>query len=123
MRSRLAVVALALAVLGERTIAQNPTVRISGRRSIVLSATDLSSLPRGSSRRRTVAKPSRTKAFRFASCSIEWTYQSAMRYADLSSRRPLREYAAPFRLVLTGEKRPARWVRQVVSIEVVQVPR
>ena len=24
----------------------------------------------------------------------------------------------PFQLILTGEKRPARWVRQVVSIEV-----
>jgi len=30
--------------------------------------------------------------------------------------------ALPFQLVLTGEKRPARWVRQVVSIEVVAPP-
>jgi hypothetical protein len=30
--------------------------------------------------------------------------------------------AAPFQLVLTNEKRPARWVRQVVSIEPISLP-
>jgi hypothetical protein len=30
--------------------------------------------------------------------------------------------ALPFQLVITDEKRPARWVRQVVSIEVVAPP-
>ncbi len=28
---------------------------------------------------------------------------------------------APFQLIITGEKRPARWVRQVVSIEVTSI--
>ena len=43
------------------------------------------------------------------------------RIAILADRRdgnPLTGNEAPFQLVLTGEKRPARWVRQVVSIEI-----
>jgi hypothetical protein len=31
--------------------------------------------------------------------------------------------AAPFQLILTGERRPARWVRQVASIEIRTVPK
>lgn len=38
--------------------------------------------------------------------------------ADRKDGNPLTANEAPFQLVLTGEKRPARWVRQVVSIEV-----
>ena len=38
--------------------------------------------------------------------------------ADRRDGKPLDEHGAPFRLILSGEKRPARWVRQVVSIEV-----
>ena len=38
--------------------------------------------------------------------------------ADRKNGTPLGGNEAPFLLVLTGEKRPARWVRQVVSIEV-----
>jgi hypothetical protein len=29
----------------------------------------------------------------------------------------------PTMTIITGEKRPARWVRQVVSIEIVSAPR
>ena len=36
---------------------------------------------------------------------------------------PLAGNAAPFQLIMTGEKRPARWVRQVVSIEIVRPAR
>lgn len=39
--------------------------------------------------------------------------------ADRKDGVPLGGNAAPFQLILTDEKRPARWVRQVVSIEVV----
>jgi hypothetical protein len=38
--------------------------------------------------------------------------------ADRKDGNPLAGNEAPFQLVLSGEKRPARWVRQVVSIEV-----
>jgi len=38
--------------------------------------------------------------------------------ADQKDGKPLTANEAPFQLVLTGEKRPARWVRQVVSIEI-----
>ena len=47
------------------------------------------------------------------------------RVAILADRRdgaPLPDNALPFQLVLTDEKRPARWVRQVVSIEVRPAP-
>ena len=39
--------------------------------------------------------------------------------ADRKDGAPLPPNAAPFQLVLTNEKRPARWVRQVVSVELV----
>jgi len=39
--------------------------------------------------------------------------------ADRKDGGPLPANALPFQLVLTDEKRPARWVRQVVSIEIV----
>lgn len=39
--------------------------------------------------------------------------------ADTKDGQPLGGNAAPYQLILDGEKRPARWVRQVVSIEVV----
>src|SRR5262249_41129471 len=38
--------------------------------------------------------------------------------ADRKDGKPLTGNEAPFQLVLAGEKRPARWVRQVTSIEV-----
>src|SRR5262249_12129871 len=38
--------------------------------------------------------------------------------ADHKNGAPLTGNEAPFVLILTGEKRPARWVRQVVSIDV-----
>ena len=41
--------------------------------------------------------------------------------ADRKDDAPLPANAAPFQLVITGEKRPARWVRQVVSIEVTSI--
>ena len=47
--------------------------------------------------------------------------------ADRKDGAPLPPNAAPFQLVITGEKRPARWVRQVVAIELMsytaRVPR
>jgi hypothetical protein len=48
------------------------------------------------------------------------------RVAILADRRngaPLGGNEAPFELILTGEKRPARWVRQVTSIELQPVGR
>jgi DMSO/TMAO reductase YedYZ molybdopterin-dependent catalytic subunit len=39
--------------------------------------------------------------------------------ADRRGGGPLPANALPFQLVLSDEKRPARWVRQVVSIEIV----
>jgi DMSO/TMAO reductase YedYZ molybdopterin-dependent catalytic subunit len=41
--------------------------------------------------------------------------------ADRKDDAPLPANVAPFQLVITGEKRPARWVRQVVSIEVTSI--
>jgi len=41
--------------------------------------------------------------------------------ADRKDGAPLAANAAPFQLVMTDEKRPARWVRQVVAIEVVSL--
>jgi DMSO/TMAO reductase YedYZ molybdopterin-dependent catalytic subunit len=38
--------------------------------------------------------------------------------ADTKDGEPLTGNAAPFQLVLEGEKRPARWVRQVIAIEI-----
>ena len=37
--------------------------------------------------------------------------------ADKRDGEALPANAAPFQLILSGEKRPARWVRQVISIE------
>jgi DMSO/TMAO reductase YedYZ molybdopterin-dependent catalytic subunit len=37
---------------------------------------------------------------------------------DSRDGKPLPDNAAPFQLIVPGEKRPARWVRQVVSIDV-----
>jgi Oxidoreductase molybdopterin binding domain len=42
--------------------------------------------------------------------------------ADKRDRKPLAESEGPWRLVVPGEKRAARWVRQVVSIKVVLLP-
>jgi hypothetical protein len=38
--------------------------------------------------------------------------------ADRKDGKTLTGNEAPFQLVLAGEKRPARWVRQVISIEI-----
>jgi len=38
--------------------------------------------------------------------------------ADTKDGQPLSGNAAPFQIVIQGEKRPARWVRQVISIEI-----
>jgi hypothetical protein len=38
--------------------------------------------------------------------------------ADRQAGAPLTAEEAPFQLILTGEKRAARWVRQVASIEI-----
>ena len=43
--------------------------------------------------------------------------------ADRKNGAPLSGNEAPFVLILTGEKHPSRWVRQVVSIEVQAVGR
>ena len=42
--------------------------------------------------------------------------------ADRKDGGPLAENALPFQIILADEKRPARWVRQVVSIEVRPAP-
>jgi DMSO/TMAO reductase YedYZ molybdopterin-dependent catalytic subunit len=42
--------------------------------------------------------------------------------ADRRDGQPLPENTLPFQLILAGEKRPSRWVRQVVSIEVRPAP-
>jgi len=42
--------------------------------------------------------------------------------ADRADGHPLDNKEGPFRLVVPGEKRMARWVRQVTSLKVVQVP-
>jgi DMSO/TMAO reductase YedYZ molybdopterin-dependent catalytic subunit len=42
--------------------------------------------------------------------------------ADRRDDAPLPANAAPFQVILSGELRPARWVRQVVSIEVRPAP-
>lgn len=41
--------------------------------------------------------------------------------ADAQDGAPLSPEAGPLRLVCPGDKRPARWVRQVISIEVVSL--
>ena len=42
--------------------------------------------------------------------------------ADAKDGQPLSGDAAPYQLILDGEKRPARWVRQVVELRLVSVP-
>ncbi|MBO9665009.1 molybdopterin-dependent oxidoreductase [Dokdonella sp.] len=42
--------------------------------------------------------------------------------ADHRDGKPLDAKEGPFRIVATGEKRPARWVRQVVAIDVLRAP-
>jgi hypothetical protein len=49
----------------------------------------------------------------------DWTVLLADRRNDST----LPDDALPYQLIVAGEKRPARWVRQVVSIEVVDAPR
>jgi hypothetical protein len=41
--------------------------------------------------------------------------------ADQADGHPLESKEGPFRIVIPGEKRIARWVRQVVALKVVQV--
>jgi hypothetical protein len=38
--------------------------------------------------------------------------------ADTKDGQPLPPREGPFRIVVPGEKRPARWVRQVTALEV-----
>jgi hypothetical protein len=54
--------------------------------------------------------------FAIAECDPAFTDRVAI-LADRKDGAPLPPNAAPFRLVITGEKRPARWVGQVVAIE------
>lgn len=56
-------------------------------------------------------------AFGIAEFDPDFTDRVAI-LADRKDGAPLTGNAAPFELILTGEKRPARWVRQVVSITV-----
>lgn len=56
-------------------------------------------------------------AFGLAEFDPEFTDREAI-LADKRDGAALAANAAPFQLILAGEKRPARWVRQVVSIEV-----
>ena len=42
--------------------------------------------------------------------------------ADRRDGGELPENALPYQVIVPGEKRPARWVRQVVSIEVMEAP-
>jgi hypothetical protein len=41
--------------------------------------------------------------------------------ADRADGQPLDNQAGPFRIVVPGEKRMARWVRQVITLKVIQV--
>jgi DMSO/TMAO reductase YedYZ molybdopterin-dependent catalytic subunit len=42
--------------------------------------------------------------------------------ADKRDGAPLPDTAAPYQIIVPGEKRPARWVRQVVAIDVMEAP-
>ncbi len=42
--------------------------------------------------------------------------------ADAADGKPLDEKSGPLRLVLPHEKRPARWVRQLIALRVVKLP-
>ena len=57
-------------------------------------------------------------AFGLAEFDADFTDRVAI-LADRFDGAPLPANSAPFRLVLSGEKRPTRWVRQVISIELV----
>jgi DMSO/TMAO reductase YedYZ molybdopterin-dependent catalytic subunit len=61
-------------------------------------------------------------AFGIAEFDPGFTDRTAI-LADRRDGRPLPANAAPFQLIVTGEKRPARWVRQVVTIEVRSPPK
>jgi DMSO/TMAO reductase YedYZ molybdopterin-dependent catalytic subunit len=43
--------------------------------------------------------------------------------ADKRNGATLPDNALPYQVIVAGENRPARWVRQVVSIDVVEAPR
>ncbi len=57
-------------------------------------------------------------AFGLAEFEPDFTDRIAI-LADRRDGAPLPPNAVPFQLILTGEKRPTRWVRQVISIELV----
>jgi len=42
--------------------------------------------------------------------------------ADRMDGQPLRESAAPFQLILPGDKRGARWIRMVTTVTIVALP-
>jgi hypothetical protein len=59
--------------------------------------------------------------YRAAFALVEFDPEFTDRVSILADRQDgaaLDKDAAPFQLILTGEKRAARWVRQVVSIEI-----
>lgn len=43
--------------------------------------------------------------------------------ADTRDGAPLPDNARPYQVIVPGEKRPARWIRQVVALDVVEAPR
>ena len=140
--------------------AQSASVRITGPRSVVLSAADLAAMPRV-----TVTAPAHDRTATYEGVSLrdlltrvgvpagearrgrdlaaavivmgadgyrvafgvaEFDPGFTDRVAILADKRngaPLTADEGPFQLVLTGEKRPARWVRQVTSIDVQVVGR
>ncbi len=57
-------------------------------------------------------------AFGLAEFDAQFTDRVAI-IADRKDGAVLPTNAAPFQLIITGEKRPARWVRQVIAIELV----
>jgi hypothetical protein len=57
-----------------------------------------------------LARAGTTRARKRASTSLGVAYKK--------DGVPLAGNAAPLQVIVSGEKRPARWVRQVVSIEV-----
>jgi len=60
-------------------------------------------------------------AFAIAEFDPSFTERNCI-LADQKNGAPLPANAAPFQIILSGEVRPARWVRQVVSIEVRPAP-
>jgi DMSO/TMAO reductase YedYZ molybdopterin-dependent catalytic subunit len=57
--------------------------------------------------------------FAFAELSPDFSDQVIL-LADTRDGRPLPPREGPFRIVVPGEKRPTRWVRQVTAVEVRQ---